>query len=546
MATTRIAHYSRGSTGCICTLALCLALIAGCANTERRDVKTSYGSLRKDRPNVVLVLLDDLELEGLRFMPRAIRLIGDSGVTFDRAFVSASLCCPSRVSLLRGQYPHNSGVVSNGGSNGGFQAAYAKGVERSTLASWLSDVGYRTALYGKYLNFYPANASETYIPPGWTDWGVPVSGRPYHEFDYALNINKRIRKFGHKAKDYGTDVYVDLSEEFVRRSVSQGDPFFLLLAPFAPHFPAAPAPRHAKLFADATIPESPSRREEDMSDKPPLMRDLPFMAPQQVAKITQNYRQRLRSLQAVDEGVERLVGVLRELGELESTVFIVTSDNGFHLLDHRLPQGKDTPYETDIRVPLLVRGPGIPRGVHRSELVLNSDIAPTIAELAGAPIPDFVDGRSMAKLLRGSETKPWREGFLVMRRLPEGLQLPSGAGVGEYPDALRMAPESAAVRRDGKPYLYPPAARKALAMIVHYPHYDAVRSNDDWSFIRHDGGFVELYNLKRDPYQLENLAVTEPTDVTRQMIKRFSELTDALLECKGKSCAEVEDDAHVR
>lgn len=544
---------TRRRTAYASVLAITMAVIAGCNKPDAPPSASSRESQRSDRPNVVLVLLDDLGVEEFPFMPRSRRLVGDSGVTLNNAFVSSPLCCPSRVSLLRGQYPHNTGVTANGGADGGFEAAYQKGVERSTLAVWLSAAGYRTALFGKYLNFYPRGAGEKYIPPGWTDWGVPVAGTPYREFDYSLNLNGDIREFGDGAEDYGTDVYVKLSEDFVRRSVSSDAPFFLLLAPYAPHPPATPAPRHARLFADATIPDTPSRHEQDISDKHPMMRDLPWVAPRQVSKINETYRNRLRSLQAVDEGVERLIAILRELGELESTVFIVTSDNGFHLLDHRLPQGKETAFEPDIRVPFLVRGPGIPRGTHLSEMVLNSDVAPTIAELAGTPIPDFVDGRSLVPLFQGRKDAAWRDAVLVIRRLPDHLRLPdsSGAiadsreGVGEYQDATEEAASpSDSLRPDGTPFLYPPAARAALAMIASYPSFDALRTADGWSYVRHEGGFVELYDLNHDPYQLENLAVTRPSAATRHKIRQLDEWTDELLRCRGESCREAEE-SHV-
>lgn len=535
--------------------ALTILALAACSGQAARIEGEAPAGAPSGRPNIVLVLLDDLELEGLAFMPRTRALVGDSGITLHNAFVSAPLCCPSRVSLLRGQYPHNTGVVANGGANGGFAAAYRKKVEQSTVATWLSDAGYRTALFGKYLNFYPAGASKTYVPPGWTEWGVPVEGTPYAEFNYALNLNGRIRQFGHDSADYGTDVYVGLSEAFIRRSHESRAPFFLLLAPFAPHGPATPAPRHQRLFSDATIPETPSRSEEDVSDKPPLMHELPRILPATRDRVTRTYRNRLRSLQAVDEGVERLINVLRELGALESTLFIVSSDNGFHLLDHRLLMGKETAYEMDIRVPFVARGPGIPRGAHSDAIVLNNDLAPTFAELAGAAAPGFVDGRSIVSLLQGKDSTWRRERFLVTRRLPETIRQPDSSrlaarvaksssatmGIPEAEETSTSGPRVDAEGVNSSSPAYTFAEVKAVAMIERYPHFNALRTRDGWVYIEHDGGFVELYDLDTDPHQLDNLAVTRPTAASREKIEELATWTKELLRCSAAACREAED-----
>jgi len=534
---------------------LCALVLVSCTLPSSDTRAEARGSLARTRPNIVLVLLDDLEREGMAYMPRTLRLVGDSGMTLQNAFVSAPLCCPSRVSLLRGQYPHNTGVWANGGTDGGFAAAYRKGVERSTVATWLRDAGYRTALFGKYLNMYPSGASKQYVPPGWTDWAVPVDGTPYREFDYELNHNGRLEAFGHESAEYGTDVYVTLAETFIRSAVSADDPFFLLLAPFAPHAPSTPAPRHAHLFEDVRLPDSPSRSEGDISDKHPMMRNLPVLAPGHVEKVHEGFRNRLRSLQAVDEGVERLLRVLREVGQLQSTLFIVTSDNGFHILEHRLPPGKETAYEPDIRVPFVVRGPGVPAGSRSDAIVLNNDLAPTIAELAGASIPSFVDGRSVLSVLRGEASGSKRQAFLSERRLPDHLQRYDSSaiiarrlrakgrvvGVPEFEDYTVPDAGDGAARAEESVPEYTLEARTALIMVTRFPHFNALRTSDGWSYIEHDGGFVELYDLNRDPHQLENLSVTRPTPETRERIASLARWTQAILRCSGETCREAED-----
>lgn len=535
-----------------CTAGALLGILclASCTASSRDAAARGRGAAR---PNIVLVLLDDLELEGLAYMPRTRALVADSGMTLGNAFVSAPLCCPSRVSLLRGQYPHNTGITANGGTHGGFPAAYRDGVERSTVATWLRGAGYRTAFLGKYLNLYPAGASRDYVPPGWSDWAVPVGGTPYREFDYDLNHNGRIRTFGHAAGDYGTDVYVALADSFIRRSAAARAPFLLVLAPFAPHAPATPAPRHAHLFSNVSLPASPGRAEEDLTDKHPMMRNLPVLAPEHMQAVQEQYRNRLRSLQAVDEGVERLLRTLREVGALGSTLVIVTSDNGFHHLEHRLPPGKETAFEEDIHVPFVARGPGIAPGSRSDALVLNNDLAPTFAELAGTTPPSFVDGRSILPVLRGQAAGPPRLAFVAERRLPDHLQrydtaqvLERRLRVRDRPGGIRefedFSPGTTAARPTGNDApAYSVAARTALIMVTRFPHFNALRTQSGWSYVEHAGGFVELYDLTRDPHQLENLAVTDRSPDVQQRIERYARWLRALSACRGASCRAAED-----
>lgn len=545
----------RLSRGIRCTLIALppVAALASCT-ASARDAAETRERRQQARPNIVVVLLDDLERAGLAYMPRTRALVGDSGMTLHNAFVSAPLCCPSRVSFLRGQYPHNTGITANGGRDGGFPAAFRTGVERSTVATWLRGAGYRTAYFGKYLNLYPASASRSYVPPGWSDWAVPVGGTPYREYDYDLNHNGRIRTFGHEAGDYGTDVYVALADSFVRRASAARTPFFLVLAPFAPHAPATPAPRHARLFDDVTLPETPGRAEEDLTDKHPMMRNLPVLSPEHHRAVEEGFRNRLRSLQAVDEGVERLIRTLREAGTLQSTVFVVTSDNGFHLLEHRLPPGKETAFEEDLRIPFVVRGPGIAAGSQSDAIVLNNDLAPSFAELAGIVPPDFVDGRSIIPLLRGQQAGLPRKAFLAERRLPDHLQRYDTAevlerrlrarerqgGIREFADFNPVTAVASTPTGAAKP-VYSRDARLALIMITRFPHFNALRTRSGWSYVEHDGGFVELYDLNRDPHQLENLAVTRPTPDVRLRMARYARWTQSLRSCRGASCRVAED-----
>src|SRR6478609_5429336 len=276
-------------------------LVAGCASSHStKPAVRAPSSPHRARPNIVFVLTDDLDFGEVAVMPNLKALVTDHGVTFKNYFASVSLCCPSRTTTLRGQYSHNTGVETNGGTNGGFETAHAKGVEQSTVATWLHGSGYRTALIGKYLNGYPNGVGPTYVPPGWDEWDSAARGNAYSEYGYTLNENGKLVRYGNAPKDYGTDVYVNKADAFITRSAKAAKPFFVYLAVYAPHQPATPAPRDVGQFASAKAPRTPAYNEADVSDKPEWVRSLPLMSAATEARTDQLYRRRLRSLQAVD------------------------------------------------------------------------------------------------------------------------------------------------------------------------------------------------------------------------------------------------------
>ena len=203
----------------IVVLALLLVLVlvtAGHSESAKKSTPTG-----PSRPNIVFLLTDDLDVPEMAYMPHVKQLLADQGVTFNRFYVSVSLCCPSRTSILRGQYSHNTGVLSNGSGNGGFETAYRLGIERSTVGTWLQKAGYRTAYIGKYLNAYPDTVSDTYVPPGWNEFDSAVAGDPYTEYNYTLNENHHLHRYGGAPSDYGTTVYVNKAERFIRSDEAQ-------------------------------------------------------------------------------------------------------------------------------------------------------------------------------------------------------------------------------------------------------------------------------------------------------------------------------------
>src|SRR5215218_6139500 len=305
-------------------------------------------------PNVILILTDDLTVDdlnqvALRHMPNIKSQLIDKGTTFDNAFVTNSLCCPSRATILRGQYTHNHHILSNEPPLGGFQKFRYLGHENSTMATWLKDQSYRTAFFGKYL-------SHTFNENG-------------HLVDYDPESY------------YETDVISDKATDYIRRTAGADPLFFTADRPFlmwigtkAPHQPANPAPRDQNAYPNDSLPHPPSFDEKDVSDKPGWIGDNPPLSQEQKEYMEELHRKRLQSMLAVDDMVGDLIGALRESGELDNTYIVFTSDNGFHLGQHRLGAGKWTAYEEDIRIPLVVRGPGVPEGRTLHHMVLNNDL----------------------------------------------------------------------------------------------------------------------------------------------------------------------------
>lgn len=434
-----------------------------------------------NRPNIVLILSDDQETRSVEFMPKLQQLLISKGTTFSNAFVTEPLCCPSRSSILRGQYPHNHQVLENDAPDGGFEKFRALGNENSTIATWLQGAGYQTALIGKYLNGYPERDDRTYVPPGWTQW-LATDGSA-KGFNYIMNNNGQIINFGNAPEDYATDVFARKATDLIKLWSSEKRPFFLYISVPAPHEPAVPAPRHAELFQNLQAPRPPSFNEADVSDKPSKIRELPLLNEQQIAEVDDLYRRRLRSLQSVDDLIETVINTLKTSKVLNNTYVIYFSDNGYKLGEHR-DVGKGSAYEEDIRVPMFVRGPGVPAGKKLNHFVLNQDLAPTFAEMAGAEKPDFIDGRSLMPLLRTSPPKEsrWRTSFLVET-----------------------------------------------------PRYRAVRTSK-YSFVERKNGERELYDLTKDPFQLDSIHNAVDNNLLDMLFTRMQLLAN----CAGQGCRDAE------
>ncbi|HEX4872495.1 MAG TPA: sulfatase [Nevskiaceae bacterium] len=367
------------------------------------------------RPNFIVLLTDDQERGLDAYMPRLRRDLAGRGVDFLRSYVTLSLCCPSRASLLTGRYAHNTDVLSNTTDRGGYAGFRDSGQEADTVAVKLAAAGYRTAYLGKYLNGYPADdwPAPFVTPPGWGEWMVPVDAfpksHPYPQYNYDLIDGSTATRRGSAPADYFGDVVGNRLLDYVSRECG---PFLVVAGFVTPHNPGTPAPRHAN--DPVTLPpRHPSFNEADVSDKPRWLQLNPLLTEEQIASYDATQVQRLRSLKALDETVGALIERLDRRGLLERTHLIYTSDNGWHMGEHRLKPNKNTVFEHDIGVPLIWRGPGVAEGRTSQALALNIDIAPTLLDLAGVRDDlETRDGRSLAAVLANPEA-PLRSDFLV-------------------------------------------------------------------------------------------------------------------------------------
>jgi len=415
----------------------------------------AHGHAAGAPPNFVVVLTDDQRWDSIGYMPTVSALAARN---FPNGFVTTPLCCPSRSSILTGRYAHNHGVLSNNAPLGSF----TKFQDTDTIATRLHNAGYRTGLFGKYLNGY--GNTTLYIPPGWDTWfafNSPLTNAPQaYYYNYTVNANGVQLSYGSSEADYGTDVLATQAEQFIRTSDPR--PFFVYIAPYAPHEPSIPASRHANLFNDLSPWRPPSYNEADVSDKPAWLASFPLLTPTQQSTGDTSHKNMLRSLQAVDDLLAGVIQALQDTGQLDNTAIFFLSDNGLEWGEHRLLNHKSVPYQEAVRVPFLIAYPPLtPSRVDDPHVVLNIDLAPTMLDLAGQPIPITMDGVSLVPLLNGTATT-WRTDWLEEH----------------WSDVDQQA-------------------------IL--PSWSAVHSLL-WNYVEYDSGDRELYDLTNDPYELNNVA----------------------------------------
>jgi N-acetylglucosamine-6-sulfatase len=475
-------------------------------------------------PNIIVVVTDDQTLASLRTatMPSTVEQIGDAGTEFTDAVATTPLCCPSRASLLTGQYAHNHGTLAN---TPGYEALREK---RNALPVWLDRAGYVTAHVGKYLNRYKASVDDPAdVAPGWDQWHTVLdpAGKYVRYYDYQLAVNGELSRFGSKPRDYITRVINRRAAMMVRRYAPKRSPLYLQVDHRAPHTEEGddsgppcgglvpPDPRDVTAFRDEELPRPASFDEQDVSDKPSFIRELPRLTPSTTETIAEGYRCGLASLLAVDRGVAKLVGALRRAHELDDTVLMFTSDNGFFYGEHRIPEQKTRPYEEALRVPLLIRVPdrylgGDTAAPEVSEPVANIDLAPTILDLAGAePCRSrkscrVMDGRSLLGLIRGTAT--WPEDRAIAIEFDAGERARPTL-VCRY-EGIRLA---------GQVYIRHTAAADRLS--------GECRPIDE----------TEHYDLAADPFQLDNLFPADPGSPEAAIEDTLDARLERLRDCEG-------------
>jgi arylsulfatase A-like enzyme len=416
------------------------------------------------RTNVIVILTDDQRWDTLWSMPNVQRLLVHHGVTFKNSFVSDSLCCPSRATILTGNYAHTTRVYDNHPPHGGAPVFRATGDDQSTIATWLRADGYQTGLFGKYLNSYTGG-----VPPGWDRWVAFDYEPSYHPYYVFTNLPSRCPRraacrLKREVSTYSTKFFGNAASNFIDTAPAK-KPVFVYYAPYAPHLPSFPQDKYANRFLNVKPYRPPDYNEANVSDKPPWIRALPRFNNVESQQILAQRQAEYQTLITVDEEVGNIVASLRATHRLAHSVILFASDNGVSWGEHRLTVGsKQVPYDEALRVPLVVRfEPDTTNPFTDHHLIVNTDWAPTFAALAGVSHPK-VEGRSFLPLVQGRAiSPPWRTSFLLENW-------------------------------DGSP--------KTLA-----PTYCGIRSTR-YLYVRYGTGEQELYDQLHDPFDLHNVATS--------------------------------------
>jgi N-acetylglucosamine-6-sulfatase len=504
-----------------------LAIVgAGLAAREARGASS--------QKNVIFILTDDMTFSELSAMPNVQSQIAAQGTSFNEAYISFPLCCPSRATMMSGQYMHNHRVHGNFPPNGGWPKF--KSHESNDLPVWLQDDGYYNIHIGKYMNGYGIEGDTLPVPQGWDEWYGKVSEDALY-FNYQL-IEKtgplatpHITFYGDQPSDYQTDVFTDRAVDFVKDSGVSKQPFWLNLWFNSPHGPFDPAPRDAFRFAGTPLPKLPGFNEKDISDKPKWFRtQARKRIGKKQAKLIDNERRRQEEqLASVDQAVGELVHSLKDKGILDDTYIIFSSDNGFFRGEHRIVTGKYLPYDPASRVPLIIRGPGIPAGGVSSELVWNGDIPQTILQIASGSQDNSLDGRSFLPYAQN----PWQRSTRPV--LLEGDTGPGGTGAESAQSSSARAREArvqVAGKRGVDNLEQEPNAIKSATNTDTAPAYRSIRT-DRYEYTVYANGQTELYDMKRDPAQLRSLALDPRYRPVRKWL--YAQLVP-LSSCAGPSC----------
>lgn len=530
-------------------IALLLAAVAALACASAADARPN-GSGKGKRPNILVVMTDDMASADLQFMPKVNRKLASRGTSFADAVDSFPLCCPARATFITGQYSHNHGVVGNFAPYGWYGMKH----RANTLPSWLQKAGYHTAMVGKWLNGYGALDAHGEVPAGFDTWRGLLDVSAYDYFNYLMNRDGLLKSWGdgdfarklvefakievddepdsigtilgklaevfgpppytywgsERTRDYSPDVTGQIAQRLVRRERNSRKPFFIWWAPAAPHREDVsttlmkrpgpdprPAPRYADESAALNLPKPPSFNNEGTGDVPANFDVAGPLDDEDVAQLELDYQGRAGSMMAVDDHVGTLVRTLRKTDQLRNTVIFFVSDNGWLQGEHRIPGDKYLPYEESLQVPLIVRGPGIPQGRTVHGQISNIDFAPTLIDFANATAGRTMDGLSLVPTIHNPKRRPDRA---------LGIEAPSPLFLGAIPNNGWDRP------------------------------YEGVRT-DRYTFVVYkETGDRQLFDRRTDPYEIHNLA-GDPAYA--EIESRLARKATKLSSCAGRACSKI-------
>jgi N-acetylglucosamine-6-sulfatase len=450
------------------------------------------------KPNIIVVMTDDQtvraingrDASGKAYMPFVMSKIGTS-LQLPRNYFAMPVCGPSRSTFLTGKYPHNHGITFNIGAYDSYMQA---GLDQTSLGKLLHDAGYYTGIYGKFLNDYPGTSAKR--PAGWSGSLITEGwvGDPFHWTGYR-NGNP-VTYAGATDATYMTNVLANEVISAIRQQANYKRPFALVLSPFAPHLPAIPAKEFAATYLTEPLAskKDPSFNELDKSDKPTYVQSLPYFTPAQISTMTLQWRRTLQAARSVDKAFQRIWVELETSGRLADTYIVFMSDNGLLWGQHGLLPTKLLPYAESSRSTMYVWGPQVaPRVDYR--IVSNADLLPTFLQIASAPVPPTIDGRSLLPLFTNQAGLTWRKSFLV-----RGYTFNEGAPEREF---------------------------RSLA-------------TNRWMHTFYKDGEREFYDYEHDPYELSNLAGS----LLSGFINPAELLINNLYACAGRAiCQPLEDAA---
>lgn len=432
------------------------------------------------KPNIIYVMSDDQAAWQMSYMPKTVSLVGDRGVTYTHYFGTFPLCCPARVSIQTGQYPHNHGVTTNVDAFGRWKD------KQNTLPVAMEAAGYQTAYLGKYVfGFKPCS---TTVPPGWdpAEWHATGSGRYYGMVMH--NPSGKCIQYGEASgrndpADYSTDVSAGVAVDILERLLPGDKPVFAMLNFDAPHIGgplragepthcSVPPERYRGQADTIPFPDRPSFNEQDLSDKPNQLQ-LPKMSEARIDDTVYCFHRKVETMMGLDDAVERIVDAVEASGEADNTYIVYATDNGFMTGEHRDPDGKGTPYTEAVQLPLMIRGPGIGAGTTDDDLRSEVDLTATFLQWAGATMPGHpLDGK----------------------------------------------PLDAAPRDD---------------LLIEGKTWSALRT-PDFYYVKWNGSSAEqLYDLRNDPWEMESVHADAAYASTRDALRgRLAEVAD----CVGSAC----------